>query len=77
VTVEAEVSLTPKHHFAQDMSMWSTAEVYQWFLLKKLPVRGLLELQANGADLQDWVWHDEAAYAPSKLSALPPHGLGM
>jgi len=77
VSVEAEVATPPKHDFGDDMSVWSPEKVYQWFRVKKLPVRGLLELQANGADLLEWFSADKEFGAPSRLSALPPFGLGM
>jgi hypothetical protein len=77
VTVEAEVEAPSKHGFDHDMSIWSPEEMYQWFRLKKLPVRGLLDLQPNGADLLDWIAKENNAGAQSRLSALPPHGLGM
>lgn len=77
VTVEAEVASPSKHSFGHDMSIWSPAKVYQWVRLKKMPVRGLLDLQPNGADLLQWIAQENTAGAPSRLSALPPLGLGM
>jgi hypothetical protein len=77
VTVESEAEAPLKHSFDHDMSIWSPEELYQWFRLKKLPVRGLLDLQPNGADLLEWIAEENAADAPSRLSVLPPRGLGM
>ena len=70
VTVEAEVASPSKHGFSHDMSIWSQAEVYQWFRLKKLPVRGLLALQPNGADLLQWIADEKTPGAPSRLFPL-------
>lgn len=77
VTVEAEVAAPCRHDFDHDMSTWSQGEVYKWFRLKKMPMRGVLDLQPTGADLLQWIAHENTTGAPSRLSAMPPLGLGM
>ena len=77
VTVDADISLSSKHRFPQDMRSWSTLEVYQWFRLKKMPVRGVLDVQPTGADLLQWVALENPVNSISKLLTAPPHGLGF
>lgn len=77
VTVDADLTLSSKHQFPQDMRSWSASEVHQWFRLKKMPVRGVLDVQPTGADLLHWVSLENPVNKLSKLLTAPPHGLGL
>jgi len=77
VTVCADVSRASKHQFPEDMSLWTASEVQQWFRLKKLPVRGVIDMQPTGADLLDWVALESARSKYSYFLQAPPRGLGL
>lgn len=61
-----------------DVCTWSSHDVKNWLRLKKLPVRNVLELDLDGAELVRLCLAEASdKAAQQKIKAPFPHGLGM
>jgi len=78
VTVTVEIFESAASHNAQalpDVWTWTKEDVKNWMRLKKLPIRGVLEVGLNGAELLRCCLSEKTAR--TKITAPFPLGLGM